>query len=135
MHQVFFRLGHRATRIRRGRRARETHADAPVIACRYEDKGKQPAYEWFGVGSETLLNPAAVGGCQKDARPIWPMSQLPFLGAFAHWLEPRLGSNLGIVCQIQRLDAMLLFVRDHHLQPATIAAALTISVLHQRQIS
>src|SRR5439155_10409025 len=97
VNQVFFSVGHRATRILRGRRARETHADAPVIACRYEDKGKQSAYEWFGVGPETLLNPAAVAGRQEDATPIRPVCQLPFLGTPTHWRDPRLGCDLRIV--------------------------------------
>src|SRR4029077_17285425 len=60
VHEVFFSVDHRATRICRGRRARETHADAPVIPRWYEDEGKQTAYEWFGIGAETLLDPAAV---------------------------------------------------------------------------
>src|SRR5207245_2696120 len=89
--------GHR-TASRRRRRAREAHADAPVIARRYEDEGEQAADEWFDVGAKTLLNPAAVAGRQEDAPPIRPMFQLPILpGAPARRCEPWLGGNLGII--------------------------------------
>src|ERR1051325_595481 len=128
-------VARRAPPIGRGRRTRETHADPPVIACGYEDKGKQTADERLGIGAESFLRPAAVGGRQKDTTPLRTMGQPPILGAPAHRLEPRLRSDLRIVRQLQRFDALLLRVGDHRLDPAAITAGMTIPVLYQRQVS
>ena len=94
-HQVFESAVHRPTPIRRGRRARETHADPPLIACRYEHERKQTAHERFDLGPEPLLKPAMVGTGQKHATPIRPMFQRPLLRAPAHrrrttaWEQPQ----------------------------------------------
>ena len=87
----------------------------------------------FGVGAVSLLNPASITGRQEDAAPIRPMPQLPFVGAPTHAREPRLGTHLSIICQIQRFDPMLLFLGDHGLDPAAIATAMTIPILHKGQ--
>jgi hypothetical protein len=67
-----------------------------MIASRYQDERKQPAYERFGIGTETLLNPAAVSARQKDTTAIGPMGELPLLGAATDGREPWLGTDLRI---------------------------------------
>jgi hypothetical protein len=62
------------------------------------------------------------------------MSQPPFVGASADGREPRPGTRLGIVRQIEPFDASFLFVRNHRLDPAAITTSVAIPVLDQRQM-
>jgi hypothetical protein len=130
-------IGYGSALVGRRRGTGETHADAPMVAGRYQQEGKEPAREGLGPVAETLVDPATSLLGQEDATAVAAVRQMiaprpPGTGL----LEDRQVADFGVLVPALGLDAaVLLFGERHQVFFAAGAADVTVPILHDRQMT
>jgi hypothetical protein len=130
-------LGHGPPFVGRRRRTGETHADAPMVAGRHQQEGKEPAWERFGRVAESLVNTATSLLSQENAAAVAAVRQMiaprPPGTALA---EDGQVADLGILVPALGLDLATLLIGDRdQVLFAASTADVTIPVLDDRQMT
>lgn len=111
-------------------------ADAPVVAGRHQYEREQPARQRLGVGTEALVNPAAVLFGQEHASAVRPLLQDVAAPPTVAAHHQRLSGQRRFAAPVLGTEALPFLVVDRHLGlAAAVAATVAVPVLHDRQMA